>query len=298
MIVRLKGKMTADDAPIYLLAGPTASGKSAKALAWAQRRGGIVLNADSMQLYADVPILTARPDACDLARADHVLYGHLGPRGLWSAGDWLRAATPYLEAALAGGRPVCVVGGTGLYFNSLVFGLADVPDISEAVRLKARAAYGELGEPSFRDMLGGFDPSAEARIMANDQQRLSRAYEVWLETGIALSDWQKQTTAGLSESSYCLEIMTPEREWLYGRCDERLGVMLANGALDQVGDLLVRGLANDWPIMRVLGLRQFADHLRGDMSLSAALDLARQKTRNYAKRQMTWFRNQFSTEPS
>ena len=285
--------MTADDAPIYLLAGPTASGKSALALAWAERRGGIVLNADSMQLYADVPTLTARPSGDDLARAEHVLYGHLGPKDLWSAGDWLRAATQYLEAAISGGKPVCVVGGTGLYFNSLVFGLAEVPEISDAVRLKARAAYGEMGETSFREMLKRFDPAAEARIMANDQQRLSRAYEVWLETGVALSDWQNQTTAGLSNGSYYLEIMRPDRAWLYERCDERLGLMLDHDALTEVKDLMQRGLADDWPVMRVLGLREFAAHLRGEMPMPDALSLARQKTRNYAKRQMTWFRNQF-----
>ena len=285
--------MTADDTPIYLLAGPTASGKSAKALAWAERRGGIVLNADSMQLYADVPILTARPDAADLARAEHVLYGHLGPQALWSAGDWLRAATPWLDAARAGGRPVCVVGGTGLYFNSLVFGLANIPEISEKVRTDARAAYGEMGETSFRDMLKRFDPEAEARIMANDQQRLSRAYEVWLETGTALSDWQRQTTPGLADNSYFLEILRPDRAWLYARCDERLAVMLQMGALGQVADLLARGLEAGWPIMRVLGLGEFSAHLRGEMILADALVLARQKTRNYAKRQMTWFRNQF-----
>lgn len=286
--------MTADDAPIYLLAGPTASGKSARALAWAERRGGIVLNADSMQLYADVPILTARPDAADLARAEHVLYGHLGPQDLWSAGDWLRAAMPWLEAARAGGKPVCVVGGTGLYFNSLVFGLAGVPEISEPVRARARAAYGEMGEVSFRDMLKRFDPAAEARIMANDQQRLSRAYEVWLETGTALSDWQRQTEPGLPQNSYFLEILHPDRAWLYGRCDERLAIMLAHGALDQVADLMASGLTSDWAIMRVLGLAEFAAHLRGDMPLAAALALARQKTRNYAKRQSTWFRNQLT----
>ena len=286
--------MTADDAPIYLLAGPTASGKSARALAWAERRGGIVLNADSMQLYADVPTLTARPSADDLARAEHVLYGHLGPQDLWSAGDWLRAAMPWLEAALSGGQPVCVVGGTGLYFNSLVFGLAEVPEISEPVRVKARAAYGEMGETSFREMLKGFDPAAETRIMAHDQQRLSRAYEVWLETGIALSDWQKQTTAGLSDTSYHLEVLRPDRAWLYGRCDDRLKLMLDHGALAEVADLINRGLSDDWPIMRVLGLREFAAHLRGDMTMADALALAQQKTRNYAKRQMTWFRNQFA----
>lgn len=280
-------------APIYLLAGPTASGKSAKALEWADTTGGLILNADSMQLYADAPILTARPDAADMARAEHVLYGHLPPDTLWSAGEWLRAALPFLEAAQDGGRPVCVTGGTGLYFNSLVHGLAEIPAIDDAVREHARNDYETMGETLLREKLKHADPRCEVRILPNDRQRLTRAWEVWLQTGIPLSDWQDRTTPALPENSYILEILSPDRDWLYARCDHRLQTMLDHGALDEVGDLMERGLRPDWPIMRVLGLAEFAAHLEGRMTLAAALDLARQKTRNYAKRQMTWFRNQF-----
>jgi tRNA dimethylallyltransferase len=286
--------MPASDTPIYLLAGPTASGKSAKALDWADRTGGIIVNADSMQLYADVPILTARPDAADLKRAEHVLYGHLPPDELWSAGQWLRAALPYIEAAQSGGRPVCVVGGTGLYFNSLVHGLAEIPEISDASRQTARQAYEDLGEDAFRETLRRHDPEAAQRIYPNDRQRLSRAYEVWLETGVALTEWQNRTRPTLAENTYILELLTPERAELYARCDARLQVMLDHGALDEVRALMDAGLQNDWPIRRVLGLTEFAAHLRGEMALNDALTLARQKTRNYAKRQMTWFRNQFA----
>lgn len=281
-------------APIYLLAGPTASGKSAKALAWAEKTGGIILNADSMQLYADVPILTARPDAADTARTQHVLYGHLPPDALWSAGEWLRAARPFLDAAQNGGPRVCVTGGTGLYFNSLVHGLAEIPEIDEPIRERARGDYDVMGEAIFREKLKHADPRSEARILANDRQRLTRAWEVWLQTGIGLSDWQDRTTPALPNTSYELEILTPDRDSLYARCDERLAQMLDQGALDEVHDLMERGLRPDWPVMRVLGLGEFAAHLEGRMTLDAALDLARQKTRNYAKRQMTWFRNQFN----
>ena len=281
-----------DTASIYLLAGPTASGKSAKALEWADRTGGLVLNADSMQLYADVPILTARPDAADLARADHLLYGHLAPDATWSAGEWLRAALPYLQAAQKGGRPVCVVGGTGLYFNSLVHGLAEIPEIDEEARSTSRNAYLDHGETVFRERLNQVDPRAETRIAANDRQRLTRAYEVWLETGVSLSDWQDRTQPALPHTAYTLEILRPDRDWLYVRCDARLQLMLDAGALDEVRDLMSRGLQPDWPIMRVLGLSEFVTYLRGETSLDDALKLARQKTRNYAKRQMTWYRNQ------
>ncbi len=279
--------------PIYLLAGPTASGKSIKALEWAEATGGRILNADSMQLYADVPILTARPGADDLERAEHVLYGHLAPDVLWSAGDWLRAAMPFIAEALDSGRPLCIVGGTGLYFNSLVHGLAEIPDIGETARHEARSAYVELGEETFREKLKAVDPRAAARIFPNDAQRLTRAYEVWLETGRCLSDWQDRTNPILPKHSYKLEVLAPDRTWLYARCDERLQIMLDRGALDEVRDLTARGLKPGWPILRVLGLTEFVAHLNGEAPLDVALGLARQKTRNYAKRQMTWFRNQF-----
>ena len=282
-----------DAASIYLLAGPTASGKSAKALDWADITGGLILNADSMQLYADVPILTARPDAADLARAEHVLYGHLAPDATWSAGQWLRAALPYLHAAQNGGRPVCVVGGTGLYFNSLVHGLAEIPEIGEAARAQSRNAYLDQGEHAFRESLRAVDPRSETRIMPNDRQRLTRAYEVWLETGTALSDWQDRTHPVLPAGSYTMDILTPDRDWLYARCDARLQIMLDMGALDEVRELMARGLTADWPIMRVLGLPEFVAYFKDEVPLPEALSLARQKTRNYAKRQMTWYRNQF-----
>ncbi len=285
--------MPPSDTPLYLLAGPTASGKSARALEWAEATSGIIVNADSMQLYADVPTLTARPDTADTTRVEHVLYGHLPPQELWSAGQWLRAALPYIEAASGGGRPVCVVGGTGLYFSSLVHGLAEIPEIGAEARQTARQAYEDQGEEAFRNILRPLDPEAEQRILANDRQRLTRAYEVWLETGVPLTDWQNRTQPTLAEGTYDLDILTPDRAELYARCDARLQLMLDHGALDEVQALMDKGLQDDWPIMRVLGLAEFAAYLRGEMSLDSALDLARQKTRNYAKRQTTWFRNQF-----
>ncbi|ESQ86854.1 tRNA delta(2)-isopentenylpyrophosphate transferase [Asticcacaulis sp. AC460] len=285
--------MSERDPPIYLLAGPTASGKSAKALAWAQETGGIILNADSMQLYGDVPILTARPTQDDMTQAEHFLYGHLGPQVLWSAGEWLRATQPYLDAALNDGPPVCVVGGTGLYFNSLVFGLAEIPEIGELARTTARDTYDVLGETAFRDLLRQHDPKAERRIFPNDRQRLARAYEVFLHTGTPLTHWQDKTKPAIPKNSYKLEVLYPDREDLYARCDARLQIMLDQGALDEVRDLMGQGLRDEWPIMRVLGLREFSAYLKGEMTLDAALSQARQMTRNYAKRQTTWFRNQF-----
>ncbi|HWU48717.1 MAG TPA: tRNA (adenosine(37)-N6)-dimethylallyltransferase MiaA [Asticcacaulis sp.] len=285
--------MTPTDAPLYLLAGPTASGKSARALDWAARTGGVILNADSMQLYQDVPILTARPSREDETQAPHVLYGFLDAQTLWSAGEWLRAARPFIAQALNGGPKLCVVGGTGLYFNALAHGLAEIPEIDDAAREKARSDYERLGEAAFRDQLRQHDQKAEARILPNDRQRLTRAYEVYLQSGVSLSEWQARTRPEVPQDSYVMEILNPPRAELYARCDRRLQLMLDHDALDEVRGLMEQGLSHDWPIMRVLGLSEFAAHLRGELTLDAALDLARQKTRNYAKRQTTWFRNQF-----
>lgn len=285
--------MSASSPPVFLLAGPTASGKSAHALDWAAQTGGVIVNADSMQLYRDVPLLTARPSAADEAAAPHHLYGILAADQLWSTGDWVRAIRPYIDAALSGGVPLCLVGGTGLYFLSLIRGLSEIPDIDEDVRQKARQAYEEMGEDAFRALLHQHDPDAAARIAPNDRQRLTRALEVFWQTGKPLSVWQQSNTPLLLEGQYELTILKPERDILYARCDQRFEMMIQNGALAEVESLVANGLKPDWPIMRVLGLNELWAYLRDEMSLEAAIALAQQKTRNYAKRQTTFFGNQF-----
>ncbi|MFT3998409.1 MAG: tRNA (adenosine(37)-N6)-dimethylallyltransferase MiaA [Asticcacaulis sp.] len=286
--------MTPDEPHILLLGGPTASGKTARALEWAAVTGGVILNADSMQLYADVPTLTARPDASERAQAQHELYGFLRPDAQWSTGDWLRAALPFITAAQTGGAPLCIVGGTGLYFLSLVRGLAEIPDIDADVRERARRTYEDEGEEAVRGQLRTLDPLTEARLMPNDRQRLCRALEVVWQTGRALSDWQADTRPVLPEGSYRFDILKPDRDWLYARCDRRFDLMLDTGAMDEVRALMDTGLQPDWPILRVLGLPELWAHLKGEMTLAAARDLATQKTRNYAKRQTTFFNNQFA----
>ncbi|WP_140986765.1 tRNA (adenosine(37)-N6)-dimethylallyltransferase MiaA [Asticcacaulis tiandongensis] len=285
--------MSASSPPVFLLAGPTASGKSAHALDWAAQTGGVIVNADSMQLYRDAPLLTARPSAADEAVAPHHLYGILAADQLWSTGDWVRAIRPYIDAALSGGVPLCLVGGTGLYFLSLIRGLSEIPDIDEDVRQKARQAYEEMGEDAFRALLHQHDPDAAARIAPNDRQRLTRALEVFWQTGKPLSVWQQSNTPLLLEGQYELTILKPERDILYARCDQRFKLMIQNGALAEVESLVANGLKPDWPILRVLGLNELWAYLRDEMSLEAAIALAQQKTRNYAKRQTTFFGNQF-----
>ncbi len=277
---------------ITLIAGPTASGKSALALDLAGRTGAVIVNADSQQLYADLRVLSARPAPADEARAEHRLYGVADAAEAWSTGRWLRAALPIVEAAAGAGRPVLIVGGTGLYFTALTKGLADIPEVPLEARKAAAALLDELGETAFRARLAKVDAAAAARIEAGDRQRLTRAWAVAAHTGRALSDWTAQTTPLLAPGSWTGLVIEPDRAALYGACDARVTAMVEAGALDEVRRLRARNLDPGLPAMKAVGVREFAAHLDGELSLEAAIAAVRQATRNYAKRQLTWFRNQ------
>jgi len=282
---------------ITLIAGPTASGKSRLALETAERMGAVIINADSQQLYADLRILSARPSVHDEARADHRLYGVADAVDAWSVGRWTRDVLPLLEALAAEGRPALVVGGTGLYFSALTKGLADIPDIPPAAREEAMALYDTEGEAAFRLRLTTFDPPAAAAIAPGDRQRLTRAWAVARSTDRSLSDWQASTRPLLAPGTYQKLVIEPARDGLYANCDRRVSEMLDQGALEEVRALTARGLDPALPAMKAVGVREFAAHLAGELSLGAAVDAARQATRNYAKRQLTWFRNQTADWP-
>jgi tRNA dimethylallyltransferase len=277
---------------ITLLAGPTASGKSRRALDMAQRTGAVIVNADSQQLYADLRVLSARPSAGEEALAEHRLYGVADAADAWSVGRWTRTVMPVLAELAAEGRPALLVGGTGLYFTALTTGLADIPDVPVGVRDAAAAAFDADGETAFRRWLAEVDPAAEARIKAGDRQRLTRAWAVAQHTGRALSDWTADTTPLLAPGSWTGLVIEPEREALYANCDLRVADMVEAGALDEVRALMARGLDPALPAMKAVGVREFAAHLTGETTLAAAVEATRQATRNYAKRQLTWFRNQ------
>ena len=277
---------------ITLLAGPTASGKSRRALEMAAQTGAVIINADSQQLYADLNVLSARPSGEDEERAEHRLYGVADAADAWSVGRWSRTVMPLLAELAAGRRPALLVGGTGLYFTALTTGLADIPDVPVEVREAASATFDAGGEAQFRRRLAGVDPAAEARIEAGDRQRLTRAWAVAEHTGRALSDWTADTTPLLEPGSWTGLVIEPERETLYAQCDRRVAKMVEAGALDEVGALVARGLDPALPAMKAVGVREFAAHLAGEASLTAAIEATRQATRNYAKRQLTWFRNQ------
>ena len=277
---------------LTLIAGPTASGKSRLALDMAEKTGAIIVNADSQQLYADLRVLSARPTIEDEARAEHRLYGVADAAESWSVGRWTRAVMPLLEELAAQDRPALLVGGTGLYFNALTRGLADIPAVPDAVRGTVQAAYDLEGEAAFRRRLAEVDPTAAAAITPGDRQRLIRALAVAQATGRSLSDWKADTRPLLTPGSYEALIVEPPRDRLYAACDVRVSQMIQNGALDEVRALLARNLDPTLPAMKAVGVPELAAHLSGRTSLDQAIAAIRLSTRHYAKRQLTWFRNQ------
>jgi len=277
---------------VTLIAGATASGKSALALKMARETGAVIINADSQQLYADLRMLTARPSPEEEARADHRLYGVADAAEAWSVGRWSRAALALLDDLAAEGRPVILVGGTGLYFTALTKGLADIPDVPQEVRGAVEADYNSLGEASFRARLALADQEAANSIERGDRQRLVRAMSVQAATGRSLSAWKADTRPLLAPGAWTGLVVEPERPVLYARCDARVDLMLRDGVLEEVRGLLARGLDPALPAMKAVGVRELAAWLNGDMAPDQAIDALKQATRNYAKRQLTWFRNQ------
>lgn len=282
---------------IWLIAGPTASGKSALALRLARQIGGEIVNADALQLYADLTALSARPTPDEVAQAPHHLFGTVDGADGWSVGRWLRAATPVIEDINGRGKAAIVVGGTGLYFKALTEGLAEVPDIPRDIRAAVEARYDAEGEAAARGRLAAVDEAAERKIAPGDRLRLARALEVLEATGRPLSAWQADTRPVLATGRWRGLALEPPREGLYARCDARLTAMLEAGALAEVAALTTRGLDPRLPVMKAVGVREFAAHLAGEIGLDQALDDARRETRRYAKRQLTWLRNQMPDWP-
>jgi tRNA dimethylallyltransferase len=256
-----------------------------------------VINADSMQVYRELRLLTARPSPEDEARVPHRLFGVLPAAEVCSAGRWLAMAADEIAAARAQGRVPIVVGGTGLYLKALTDGLAAVPDVPEAARDAARALHRRLGGTDFRDRLAALDPAAAARLPAGDSQRLIRAYEVAASTGRTLADWQRQApTAPAVDARFATIVLSPARETLYAAVDARFDAMIAAGALDEVRALVALGLDPALPAMKAVGVKELAAHLRGETGLEPACAAAKKATRNFAKRQRTWLRHQLDPD--
>lgn len=279
-------------AAVWLIAGSTASGKSALALDLARREGGEIVNADSMQVYRDLQVLTARPTAEDEASVPHHLYGVADGAEAWSVGRWLRAAQAVLDEIAARGRPAIVVGGTGLYLRALTHGLAETPAVPDEVRARMAIRMELKGEGFFRTMLASVDPEAEARIAPGDRQRLIRAAAVFQASGRPLSTWRADTHPVLSPGAWRGLVIELPRDELYARIEARVDFMLAQGAVSEVETLLARDLARDLPIMKALGVRELGTFVRQEASSAQAAAALKQQTRRFAKRQGTWFRNQ------
>lgn len=279
---------------VALIAGPTASGKSDLAVRLALRLAGqgqdaVVINADSAQVYADLRVLSARPSVEEMQSVPHVLFGAWDGAQPCSAADWANAAKIEIAAAHARGALPILVGGTGMYISTLLQGIAPVPEIDPAIRSQIRALPVEQAYAALRVE----DPERAALLGPADVQRVTRALEVVRSTGFSLAHWQQQRVGGIGDAVDLRPIiLLPERQWLYRRCDLRFALMWQAGAIAEVDELLARNLPESLPVMRAIGVPEIAAFLRGEMSQEQALASGQQATRNYAKRQYTWLRNQ------
>lgn len=275
---------------VALIAGPTASGKSALALALAKRTGGTIINADSAQVYRDLRILSARPSPAEEAQAPHRLFGHVDGADDYSAAQWASEAAAAIDAVHAGGSLPILVGGTGMYLRTLIAGIAPVPDIPADLRAEVRA----LPVAQAHAELARLDPQGAARLRTTDTTRVARALEVMRATGRPLHDWQSDRVGGIGDRvTIVAQLLLPDRAWLVDRCDRRLVEMFDGGAVGEVRALVQRSdVPATSPVRRAIGVAEISAWLAGTIDRATALDRAQAATRQYAKRQYTWFRHQ------
>lgn len=284
---------------VLVLTGPTASGKSGLALRLAEALDAVIINADALQVYRDLDLLTARPSKGDLDRIPHRLYGVLTGNERCSAGRWRRMALAMIRQVASQGRVPLIVGGTGLYIKALQEGIAPLPEVPKKLREEGNALYQQMGGKAFKDLVLPLDPTQAQLWPDSDAQRLVRAWEVAIHTGKSLTQWQQegkeQRSQQQAESSFDYRSMAlmPDRDRLYDNCNWRFDRMMDQGALKEAKTLLQKDYPRDLPIMKSLGVPELASFLRGERSLEEARTLAQRNTRRYAKRQMTWIRNQF-----
>lgn len=280
-----------------LIAGPTASGKSRRAMEIAEEAGGIIVNADSMQVYDVLRVITARPSEEDEARMPHRLFGHVDPGVAYSVAQWLGDVEALLASPEVEGRKLVFVGGTGLYFRALTEGLSDMPDIPADIRAKWRQALADEGAEALHRELGARDARMTERLRPNDGQRIVRALEVVEASGRSILDWQGDRSRPLVDAQSATKIvLAPERAVLRANIDRRFDEMIAAGALDEVRAILALDLAPTLPAMKAIGVPELAGVLRGEATIDDAMARAKAATRQYAKRQETWFRNQLGLE--
>ena len=282
--------------PAILIHGPTASGKTKLAIALARRLDGEVINADAMQVYGDLDILTARPDADEKAAVPHHMFGHVDAATRYSAGAWSKEAGARIAELRGQDKVPIIVGGTGLYLMSLTDGLSEIPPIPEEARREARARVAQDQAAAYADLLAK-DPAAKDRVDPQDKQRTARALEVLIATGRPISSFHGEQAPVLEPGSWVGVALTPPREDLYVRIEDRVDKMMKQGALDEAKRLWQRQLDTELPAMRAHGMPGFADHFAGRASLAEAIERCKRDTRRYAKRQMTWIAHQFTLWP-
>ena len=282
--------------PYIMIAGPTASGKSQLAIDLARRFGGAVINADSMQLYADLTVLTARPQPQEMQDIPHHLFGICDAAHRASVAEWLGLAATAIANVRAAGQLPIIVGGTGMYLQAGLRGIAPVPDVPADLHQHCIDLYRELGGAKFRDALAGYDADIAARLVDGDSQRMVRAMGVAMATDRPLSWWQQQPHKGALLGSVVTIAVMPPRPTLYDRINQRFDHMLMHGAVDEVARLMARQLDPGLPLMKALGVKPIADFLKGDITKDDAAFIAKRDSRRYAKRQMTWIRNNFNAQ--
>ena len=285
--------MSGKEVSAVLIAGPTASGKSALALDWAEKTDGVVVNADSMQVYDTLSVLTARPTESEMGDIPHFLYGHVSPTHAYSVGQWTRDVERLLEGPELDGRTPVFVGGTGLYFKALLGGLSDMPDIPEPIRASLRERLGRDGPQELHAELADCDPDMAAQLDETDGQRIIRALEIFQTTGQSLQLLQSRSGEALIDGSDAIKLVfRPDRPALRKKIRTRFEQMMEQGAVEEVEALLALNLSDDLPAMKAIGVREIAAFLAGQCSRDEAVERASIASGQYAKRQMTWFRNQ------
>ena len=280
-----------------LIAGPTASGKSSLALDLAERKGGVIVNTDSMQGYSVLDVLTARPESADLARAPHFLYGHIHPATAYSTGAWLRDVMKLIDDGTLSERPVIFVGGTGLYFRALAEGISEMPDIPQRVRDRWRYELKEQGAVKLHGLLLREDSATAMTLKPTDSQRIVRALEVLDASGRSIREWQAERGQPLIDRGTArFFVIEPDRAALVGRIEKRFDQMLDKGALDEVRRLSALGLDPELPAMKAIGVRELQAAMGGELGFPEAIERAKIATRQYSKRQTTWFRHQLGSQ--
>jgi tRNA dimethylallyltransferase len=278
---------------ILIITGPTACGKSSFALEAADKFDGIIINCDSMQVYRELRIITARPSVADETNISHKLYGVISVKDLFSAGVWRSLAIAEILSCWKASKLPIITGGTGLYIKALMNGLTEIPKVSDKIRKEVIARHKKIGADAFHRELGQFDAVSAERLNKADSQRVIRAFEVYIATNRSLSDWYKQQSTTESFSAHFQSIVfEPPRDVLYANCEKRFDWMIENGALDEVSTLMSINLDPGHPPMKALGVPEIIAYLNGDWTLEDARNAGKLATRRYAKRQMTWFRNQ------